>query len=429
MKYKEINNYLFEKNRQKLSRRLPIYSLAIINSNDEMPRSGDQFFPFRQNSDLFYLTGIEQPKSILCLCPEHPDVHYREVLFLEKSNPHYETWTGHKLTIEEASNISGIKNIYWLDEFETVLNDLMNYAKHVYLSYHDKSRTFDEVPLRDARFTEKLKNLYPLHAYEQLNPIMADLRLVKEPEELELIKKAINITHSAFQNILKSVKPGIKEYEIEAGIIHDFLKSGSSGHAFQPIVASGKNACVLHYVDNNSVCTDGDLVLIDFGAEYANYNADCTRTIPINGKFSPRQKEIYNAVLKLLNLGVKMVKPGLTIEKLHQDISEIAEQEMIKLGLFTVEEKQNQDPEKPLRRKYFMHGISHYLGIDVHDVGNRSDILMPGMIITWEPGMYIAEEGIGIRLENDLLVTEKGAVNLMAQYPVEPDEIEKLMSK
>jgi Xaa-Pro aminopeptidase len=394
-----------------------------------MPRTADQYYPYRQNSNFFYLSGIEQAKSILCICPDYPDAHYREILFLDKSTYHNDTWTGRKLTIEEAVLISGIKNIYWLDDFENILSDLMHHCRHVFMNYYDHARSFDEIPLRDARFIEKLKSFYPLHIYEQLNLIMADLRMIKEPEEVETIKTAISITKQAFDKIVQEVHPGIKEYEIEALIIHEFLKNNSSGHAFHPIVASGKNACILHYTKNDEPCNDGELVLIDFGAEYANYNADCTRTLPINGKFSKRQLEVYKTVLSLLNKGTEMIKPGKTIENLHQEMSIFSEQEMIKLGLFTKQDVQNQNPETPLRKKYFMHGISHYLGLDVHDVGNKTDIMMPGMIITWEPGLYIPEENIGIRLENDVLLTEKGMINLTADIPVEPDEIEKLMKK
>ena len=427
MRYTPINNYLFAKNRQKLSRRLPIYSVAIVVSNDEMPRTADQNYSFRQNSDLFYLSGIEQPKTILCLCPDFADHHYHEILFIEKPTEYQQTWVGNKLNIEQASLISGIKNVQWIEDFDKTLNELMQHARHTYLSFHENARSFDEVPLRDARYTEKIKNLYPLHHYERLSPIMADLREIKEEEEIALIKQAIDITAKAFNNTLAILKPGLKEYKIEAEIIAEFLSNGSSGHAFEPIVASGKNACILHYSFNNSVCCNGDLLLIDFGAEYANYNADVTRTIPVNGTFSKRQRDVYMSVLHLHDVALSLYKPGTTIEKINQQLVPFFEEEMIKLGLLTKNEIANQDPEKPTYKKYFMHGIGHFLGLDVHDVGQKQDIIMPGMVITCEPGLYIREEGIGIRLENDILITEKGIINLTESIPIQPDEIEELM--
>lgn len=429
MRASRINNYLFAKNREKLRRRLPILSVAIMVSNDEMPRTADQFFLFRQNSDLFYLSGIEQPKTILCICPDFPNHHYHEILFIERTNEHYQTWIGNKHSKEDAMEISGIKNVFWLDEFENVLNDIMQHARHVYITFHENARTFDEVPLRDARYTEKIRSLYPLHHYERLSPLMAELRQVKEPEEIEMITKAASITHKAFHKIIQVLKPGLMEYEVEAEIIAEFLRNGSTGHAFYPIVASGANACTLHYTDNHSICKDGDLVLVDFGAEYNNYNADVTRTLPVNGKFTARQLEVYNAVLTLLNKATELIKPGKTIDQLNAEMIPFLEEEMIKLNLITRQAIIHQEPEKPEYRKYFMHGVSHYLGLDVHDVGNKNDILVPGMIVTCEPGLYIREEGIGIRLENDILLTEKGNVNLTANIPILPNEIEELLGK
>jgi Xaa-Pro aminopeptidase len=427
MRQNSINSYLFEKNRQKLSRRLPVFSLAILVSNDEMPRSADQFFPFRQNSDLYYLTGIELPRTILCICPDYPDHHYHEILFIEKPNEHQKIWLGNNITRQEASAISGINNVFWLDEFEKILSDLMQHCRNVYLTYHENARSVDEVPTRDARFTEKIKNLYPLHSYERLGPIMAEHRQIKEPEEIELIKNAIDITGNAFNRIAKIIKPGISEYEIEAEIIHDFIKNGSSGHAFLPIIASGENSCILHYTTNKDLCKDGDLVLIDFGAEYANYNADITRTLPVNGVFTKRQRQVYEAVLRIHKKAVSQMKPGMTFEKLNIELISIIEEELVSLRLFAKTALQKQNPEKPLYRKYTLHGISHFLGIDVHDAGNKSDALMPGMVITCEPGIYIMEEGLGIRLENDILITSKGNTNLSEKIPLEANEIEQLM--
>jgi Xaa-Pro aminopeptidase len=429
MRYKPINPFLFEKNRQKLSRRLPSLSLAIVFSNDEMPRTADQFYPYRQNSDLFYLSGIEQPKTILCICPDYTDHHYHEILFIEKPTKYSLTWHGNKIEKEKASEISGIKNIMWLDDFEHVLNEVMQHAKHIYLTYHEKSRTFDEIPLRDTRYLEKIRNLYPLHHYERLSPFMSELREVKEPEEIDLIKKSTEISVNALKRLIQVLKPGIKECEIEAEIISEFLREGASGHAFLPIIASGINACILHYSLNSGVCNNGDMVLIDFGAEYANYNADITRTFPVNGKFTRRQREIYMAVHRLYEKAIQFIKPGNTIEKINQDMIQFFEEEMGKLNLISQKEIKNQDPENPAYKKYFMHGVSHYLGLDVHDVGNKSDMLLPGMVVTCEPALYVREENIGIRLENDILVTDHGNINLTSQIPMHPDEIEEMLAK
>ena len=429
MKQNFVNTYLFEKNRQKLIRRLPVLSVAFFVSNDEMPRTADQIFPFRQNSDLFYLTGIEQPRTVLCICPDYPDFHFHEILIIEKTTELHQTWHGGGLSLEKASEVSGIKNVFWLEDFEKILNDLMQHARHVYLPFHETTRSFDEIPLRDARFTEKIKELYPLHHYERLNPLMAELRQIKEPEELDLIRKAIEITHITFDNLIKFINPSFPEYILEAEIIAGFIRNGSSGHAFIPIIASGKNSCVLHYNSNNSICKNGDVLLIDFGAEYSYYNADITRTIPVNGIFTRRQGEIYQAVLRLHDKALILMKKGTTIDKINLDMVPYFEEEMIGLHLLSKGDIKDQNPEKPVYKNFFMHGISHYLGIDVHDSGLKTDILMPGMVITCEPGIYIRDEGIGIRLEDDILITENGNLNLTGSIPIQPDEIEELMAR
>ncbi len=429
MRYKKINNYLFEKNRQKLSRRLPILSLAIVISNDEMPRSADQFFPFRQNSNLFYFSGIEQPRTILCLCPDYHDHRFHEILFIKKPTERHQTWFGKQLGKEQATELSGIKLVYWLENFEQVLSELMKHAKHVYVALHEENRSFDEVPLREFRFVQKIKNLYSLHQYQQLSPIINELRQIKEPEEIEQIKSVVTITEKAYYKIIGIIKPGITEYEIEAEIISEFIRNGASGHAFQPIVASGENACILHYTENKNVCNENELVLIDFGAEFTNYNADITRTLPVSGTFSKRQRDVYLAVLRLHDKAASLIKLGATIEKINQEMAPQFEEEMINLGLLSRSDIEKQDTEKPLYKKYFMHGVSHYLGLDVHDVGNKTDILMPGMIVTCEPGLYIQEEKLGIRLENDILITEHRNINLTSGIPVQPDDIEELMAR
>jgi Xaa-Pro aminopeptidase len=428
MRYLKIETSLFKKNRTKLIRKLEKNSIAIINSNDQMPRSGDQYFPFRQNSNLFYLTGIIQEKTSLILCPDHNNSDLREILFIRKSNSKLEIWEGKKLTIEEAGKISGIFTVKWLDEFNSVLSDLMTVADNVYINIYENPKFSPEVIVKELRFAGELKNRYPLHSYRRLAPVINKLRLIKEPEEIELMKKACAITKDAFIRVLKYIKPGVMEYEIEAEITHEFLKRGSDGHAFQPIVASGKNACVLHYIKNNQKCRDNDLVLLDFGAEYANYAADCSRTIPINAKFSRRQKELYESTLRVFRFAKSIMKKGTTINKLHKEVCTMWEEEHIKLGLYSRKEAKNQSKEEPLWTKYYLHGTSHFLGLDAHDVGNKDVKLMPGMVLTCEPGIYISEENTGIRLENDILITEGGNIDLTGDIPVEPDEIESIMN-
>jgi len=428
MKYLPINPELFIKNRENFKKNMRQNSLAIFNSNDEMPRNGDQDYLFRQNSDFFYLTGIDQEKSILLLCPECPNPKYREVLFLVETNEHIAIWYGHKYTKEEATATSGIKNIMWLDSFQSVLTDVMSNTNNIYLNTNENSRYMNEVPYRDIRFAADLKAKFPVHNYFRAAPIVAKLRTVKSAIEIELIQKACDITEKAFRRLLKFVKPGVMEYEVEAEISHEFIKNRASGHSYNPIVASGKSACVLHYVENNKECKDGDLMLLDFGAEYANYAGDLSRTIPVNGKFTPRQKDVYNACLNVLKKAKSMLVVGSTIDKYHAEVCKIMEKELISLGLFTAEDVKNQPADKPLYFKYFMHGTSHFMGLDVHDVGCKQEEIQAGMVFSCEPGIYIMEEGIGIRIENDILVTENGPVDLMQNIPIEVDEIEALMA-
>ena len=429
MRYPAIVNKLFIKNRKKLIERIEEKSLVILNSNDEMPRNGDQNFQFRQNSDLFYLCGIDQEKTVLTICPNHPNEKYREILFILKTNKEIEIWDGHKYSKKEASEISGIKAVIWLDEFERVFKDLMIQSEIVYLNRNENSRFTSEVPYKDIRFAEEVKSKYPLHRYERLAPIMTKLRIKKEPEEIELIQQACDITKNAFYRILKYVKPGVMEYEIEAEITHEFIKNRASGHSFSPIVASGKNACVLHYIENDKMCNKGDLLLLDFGVEYANYPGDCSRTIPINGKYSKRQRELYDATLRVFKQAKAMLKPGITINQFHKKVCEIWEEEHVKLGLYTKEDIKNQDSENPMFSKYFMHGTSHFIGLDVHDVGSKDQVLEPGMVVSCEPAIYIAEEGIGIRIENDILITKDEPYDFMAEVPIEAEEIEEIMNK
>lgn len=428
MKYKQIDKQLFELNRQNFTKRLPERSIAIFQSADEFPRSGDQSFMFKQNPDFFYLSGIDQEQSILILFPDCPNPIYREVLFLRQTNEHIAVWEGHKLTIEEAKKVSGIQNIFWLSDFWSVLPSIVHYAEQIYLNTNENDRYVHEVPYRDIRFIEKLKNLFPLHRYERAALILRDLRPVKSEIEIALTQKACDITNDAFRRVLKFVKPGVNEYEIEAEIIHEFIRQGATGHAYNPIIASGKNANILHYNDNNQVCLDGDVILFDFGAEYANYNADLSRSVPVNGRFTKRQKDVYQSVLHIFKEARKMLVAGTVWNDYHTEVGKIVENELIKLGLLDKNDVAKQDNKMPLYKKYFMHGTSHHLGIDVHDYASRYKSFEVGNILTCEPGIYIPQEGLGIRLENDILITKDGNINLMANIPIEVEEIEDIMN-
>lgn len=427
MKYKPIKPALFKRNREKLKNKLEDKTVAIMHANDEMPRNGDQYFKFRQNSDLFYFTGVEQEKSVLMLCPSHPNAKMREILFLLKPNKTMEIWLGHKLTKEEATAISGVQTVKWLDEYDAVLGEMAQFADTIALNLNENARFQPEIESRDYRMQNALKKKFPLHNYMRLASVIAKLRMIKEPEEIDLMKEACAITKVAFDRVLKATRPNLYEYEIEAEMSYAFLKNGASGHAYAPIVASGKNACALHYVDNDALCKDGDLLLMDFGAEYANYAADCSRTIPVNGKFTDRQKVCYQSVLTVLKKAQKLLVPGTTINKINKQVNLLMEEEMVNLGLFTREDVQKQNPASPMYFKYFMHGTSHFIGLDVHDVGGKDMPLEKGMVLSCEPGLYIAEENLGIRLENDILVDDD-PVNLTLDIPIEIDEIEALMA-
>jgi Xaa-Pro aminopeptidase len=427
MKYLPIDSSLFIENRQRFVAKLKPNSIAFFNANDEMPRNGDSTFPFRQNSDLFWMTGIDQEQTILVIFPDAPLPKYREILFLRKTNEHIAIWEGHKYTKEEARNASGIQNIYWLDEYNSIVPMLMNHAVNVYTNLNENDRFSNDVPYRDLRFTREMQVRYPAHFYERCGQIMASLRAIKADIEIKQIQKAIDITEKAFRRVLRFVKPGVKEHEIEAEIIHEFIRKRATGHAYTPIIASGPNACVLHYNDNNQECKSGDVILLDFGAEYANYAADLTRIIPVNGEFTERQRDVYNAVLRVMRQATKMLVPGNTIEKYHAEVGKIMEGELLGLGLITKEDVKNQNPEWPAYKKYFMHGTSHFLGLDVHDIGNKYEPMQPGMVFTCEPGIYIPEEGLGIRLENDILITTKDPVDLMSAIPLELEDIEEAM--
>jgi Xaa-Pro aminopeptidase len=428
MKYLPINNELFTKNRNNFVSRLKPNSIALFHSNEEFNRSGDQNYIFKQNPDFFYLSGIDQEQSILLLYPDCPNPLYKEVLFLRQTSEHIAIWEGHKYTKEEAFVASGIKTVLWLDSFDSVLHGIINYADNVYINTNENDRYVYEMPTRDVRKFEQLRIKYPLHNFLRSAPILRDLRVVKSDIEVELTKKACTITNDAFRRVLKFVKPGVTEYEIEAEITHEFIRQRATGHAYSPIIASGPNANVLHYIDNNQVCNDGDVILFDFGAEYANYNADMSRSIPVNGRFTPRQRDVYNAVLRVMREATKLLVAGTIWNEYHDEVGKIMTSELIGLGLLDSTDVKNQDAASPLYKKYFMHGTSHHLGLDVHDYASRYKAFEEGNILTCEPGIYIPAEGLGIRIENNILITKGGNIDLMADIPVEADHIEEIMN-
>ncbi|MGN6178167.1 MAG: aminopeptidase P N-terminal domain-containing protein [Mucilaginibacter sp.] len=428
MKYLTVSEGLFINNRKNFVSRIKSNSIAVFYSNDEFPRSGDQSFIFKQNADFFYLTGIDQEQSILVLYPECPNSQYREVLFLRQTSEHIAIWEGHKYTKEEARAASGIENIYWLSDFDAIFHSIVNYADHIYFNTNENDRFSFSVPYRDLRMLDEMRVKYPLHHYERSAPILRDLRPVKSEIEIELTQKACGITRDAFIRVLKFVKPGVGEYEIEAEIIHEFIRQRATGHAYNPIIGSGKNANVLHYIDNNQICKDGEVILLDFGAEYANYNADMTRSIPVSGRFTKRQRDVYDAVLRVMRAATKMIVAGTVWNDYHDEVGKIMTGELIGLGLLDKHDVEKQDPKMPLYKKYFMHGTSHHLGLDVHDFASRYKPFEAGNILTCEPGIYIQEEGLGIRLENNILITKDGNIDLMADIPVEAEEIESIMN-
>jgi len=428
MKYLPVNELLFINNRKNFVSRIKSNSIAIFNSNDEFPRSGDQSFVFKQNADFFYLTGIDQEQSILILFPDCPNSQYKEVLFLRQTNEHIAVWEGHKYTKEEAKKASGIENVYWLSEFDSILHSIINYADNIYINTNENDRFGFSVPYRDLRVLDDLRVKYPLHNYLRSAPIMRDLRVVKSEIEIELTRKACTITRDAFIRTLKFVQPGVTEYEIEAEVTHEFLRQRATGHAYTPIIASGKNAIVLHYIENNQVCNDGDVILFDFGAEYANYNADMSRSIPVSGKFTKRQRDVYDAVLRVMRAATKLIVAGAIWNEYHDEVGKIVTSELIGLGLLDKHDVEKQDPKMPAYKKYFMHGTSHHLGLDVHDFASRYKPFEVGNILTCEPGIYIPQENLGIRLENNILITKDGNTDLMYDIPVEADEIESIMN-
>jgi Xaa-Pro aminopeptidase len=426
MKYTAINSKLHSRNREKLVGKVKNNSIVIVQSNDQMPRNGDQFFPFRQNSSMFYFTGIEQEKSVLVI-DKGTKGNKKEVLFLLKPNKDLEIWEGHKLTKDEATEISGVEDIRWLEEFNAFIQLKGVEREYLYLNVPENPKFQMAMKGPETRMYEMLKDKFPLHSYQRLAPIVQSLRVIKEHEELEILKKACKITKEAFLRVLDKTQSGVMEFEIEAEITYEFLKQGSSGHAYAPIVASGKNACVLHYIENNHECKSGELLLMDFGAEYGNYAADCSRTIPVNGKYTPRQRDLYEACLSVFTYARSLMVPGTSINEMHKKVGQLWENKHMELGLYSKADVNNANPDEPLWKKYYMHGTSHFLGLDVHDVGSKDQLFEPGMVLTCEPGIYIPDENVGIRLENDILITEEGNIDLMKDIPIEPDEIEQLM--
>ena len=425
MKYLQIDNQLFIENRKRFASKLKANTLAILNSNDVLPTNADGTMPFRQNNDLFWLSGVDQEESVLLIYPDNKEG--KEILFLKETNAHIAIWEGAKLDKQKALATSGIADIYWLSEMESKLEELIGKCDGIYLNKNIHSRSASEVETRDDRFRKMISGKYNKEILE-VAPIMHELRSIKSESEIALMQNACNITEKGVRRILPLIKPGIMEYEIEAELMHEFLRNRSSGFAYQPIIGSGRDSCVLHYIENNKECKDGDILLMDFGAEYANYASDLTRTLPVNGKFSDRQKAVYNSVLHVMKEATNMLRPGTILKQYNAEIGRIMELELIKLGLLDKHDVQKQDPEKPLFRQYFMHGTSHYLGLDVHDVGNFDWAMKEGMVFTCEPGIYILEEELGIRLENDILVTSNGPDDLMKNIPIETEEIEDLMN-
>ena len=429
MKYLPISSELFIKNRLKLSKQMVSNSIAIFNSNDVFSTGADSTLPFEQHRNIFYLTGVDQEESILLVFPDAKQEAHREVLFVKETNDHIAIWEGAKLSKLQATASSGIKTVYWLEEFQSIFSRLMEESTHFYYNNNEHYRQAVEMETREDRFLKMVKSSYPAHKMVPNFPIMEALRGVKESEEISLIKTACDITEKGFNRVLGFVKPGVMEYEIEAEYTHEFLRNRSKGFAYTPIIASGYNACVLHYIDNNQECKDGDLLLMDVAAEYANYSSDMTRTIPVNGRFTARQKAVYQAVLNVKNQATKLLVPGTMWDAYHVEVGKLMTSELLGLGLIDKVDVQNEDPKWPAYKKYFMHGTSHHMGLDTHDFGALKSPMQANMVFTVEPGIYIPEENMGIRLEDDIVIQPKGSpVNLMQNIPIEIDEIEALMN-
>jgi Xaa-Pro aminopeptidase len=429
MRYQSLNPEIFIKNRQRFVKEMKPNSIAIFVSNDEVPVNGDALYPFKQDSDLFWLSGVVQEDSMVVLYPDNPDPKYREVLALVRPNELKEKWDGKRLRAREAQSISGIQSIVWIDALDALLQPWIHLADTIYLDTNENDRKASLIRSRDYRYVDEIKSRYPLHHYERSARVMKELRGIKTALEIEVLQKAIDITDNTFRRLLKFIKPGVMEYEIEAEIWHSFLSQRATGPAYSSIIASGDRARTLHYVRNDQQCKDGELVLMDFGAEYGGYNADLTRTVPVSGKFTRRQKTIYNACLHLHDYAKSLLKPGISLVDYTDKVGEEATQQFLKIGLLKKTDVKNEDPENRAYRKYLYHGISHHLGIDVHDLGTRTEPIKPGMVFTVEPGIYIEEEQIGVRIENNVWITRNGNKDLMKNIPITVDEIETLMKQ
>jgi len=429
MKYLPLNSEIFIQNRKRFVERMEKNSIAIFNSNDELPTNGDAIHKFKQNSDLFWLTGIEQEETMLVLFPDNSDAKYREVLVLTRPNELKEKWDGHRLRIKEATAISGITTIVWVDSIEAVLQGWIHLCDNIYLNTNENDRKASWVPVRDYRYAELMKQRYPLHTYKRSAKILKELRAIKTALEVEVLQRAMDITDTTFRRLLQFIRPGVMEYEIEAEILHSFLSQRATGQAYGSIIASGDNARILHYVENNQECKEGDLILMDFGAEYGGYCADLTRTVPVSGKFGRRQKTVYNACLHLHQYAASILKPGISIVDYTDKVGDEATVVFQKIGLLKKSDIKNEDPANRAYRKYLYHGISHHLGIDVHDLGTRTEPIKAGMVFTIEPGIYIEEEKMGIRIENNFWITRNGNKDLMKNIPITVEDIEALMKK
>jgi Xaa-Pro aminopeptidase len=429
MRYTPLTAAFYSKNRADFSKAMVPQSLAVFNSNDIYPISADSTLPFEQHRDLFYLTGVDQEETILILFPDAVETKHREVLFVRETNPHIAVWEGPKLTKEQAQKLTGIETIYWVSEFEKIFFELAAQCNCFYFNKNEHYRAAVTTQTREDRFIAWAKKTYPAHQVAKSNPILQRLRAVKDPQEIQQMQRACDITEKGFRRILSFVKPGVWEYEIEAEYAHEFIKNRSKGFAYTPIIASGNNANILHYIENNCACKAGDLLLMDVAAEFGNYSSDMTRTIPVSGRFSPRQKAVYSAVLRVKNEATKMLIPGVLWKAYHVEVGKIMTSELLGLGLLDLADVQNQTSEHPAYKKYFMHGTSHHMGLDTHDYGLILEPMKANMVLTVEPGIYIPEEGFGVRLEDDVVIQEQGApINLMKNIPIEADEIEALMN-
>lgn len=428
MKHIKIDSKLFIENRKKLTKELKPNSIVIVHANDVMPTNADGTMHFKQNTDLFWLTGVDQEETILVLFPDSPDPAFKEVLFLRETSELIAIWEGRKLMKDEATELTGIQNIVWLSDFNKIFRNLVTDAENIYINTNEHKRADVIVQSRSVKFINWCKENYPIHNYCRLSPVINRLRMIKSKIEIDLMQEACNLTDKAFRRVLKFVKPGVMEYEIEAEFAHEFISNGSTFADYYPIIASGPSACVLHYVVNDKPCKDGDVILIDTGASYSNYNADMTRCVPVNGKFTKRQKQVYNACLRVMKNTISKIKKGGIWKDIQKETELDMEKELIGLKLLKLRDIKNQNPAWPALKKYFMHNVSHFLGLDVHDVGYFEMPYKPGMVFTVEPGIYIPEEGIGVRLENNIVVTEKGNFDLMKNIPLEIEEIEEIMN-